>query len=204
LNLIECLLLAEYRLQLREDNADLRLTEIGRNLGVVEDHQWESFSQKRETIFNEVERLKKVFIHPGNINGTTAEALFSAPLEREYSLHDILKRPEFSYESLEQLPNFGGKISDDERICEQIAIQIKYAGYIARQHDEVGKLAYLDEIKLAPNIDYSQISGLSAEVVQKLTRFVPENIGQAARISGITPAAISLLQVYAKKGFPLK
>ncbi|RTL10943.1 MAG: tRNA uridine-5-carboxymethylaminomethyl(34) synthesis enzyme MnmG [Neisseriaceae bacterium] len=195
---------AEYRLQLREDNADLRLTEIGRKLGVVGDEQWNAFCSKRDTVFGEIERLKKIFVHPANINGTAAEALFSGPLEREYSLHDMLKRPEFEYSTLVQLPGFVEAVSDDERICEQVAIQIKYAGYIARQQEEVGKLAYLDEIKLPNNIDYSKISGLSTEVVQKLSKLMPENIGQASRISGVTPAAVSLLQVYAKKGFPRK
>ncbi len=195
---------AEYRLQLREDNADLRLTEIGRNLGVVGDEQWNAFCYKRDTVFGEIERLKKIFVHPANINGTAAEALFSGPLEREYSLHDMLKRPEFEYPTLAQLPGFTEAVSDDERICEQVAIQIKYAGYIARQQEEVGKLAYLDEMKLPNNIDYSKISGLSTEVVQKLSKLMPENIGQASRVSGVTPAAVSLLQVYAKKGFPRK
>lgn len=195
---------AEYRLQLREDNADLRLTEIGRKLGVVGDEQWNAFCHKRDTVFGEIERLRKIFVHPANINGTAAEALFSGPLEREYSLHDMLKRPEFEYSTLVQLPGFVEAVSDDERICEQVAIQIKYAGYIARQQEEVGKLAYLDEIKLPNNIDYSKISGLSTEVVQKLSKLMPENIGQASRISGVTPAAVSLLQVYAKKGFPRK
>jgi tRNA uridine 5-carboxymethylaminomethyl modification enzyme len=195
---------AEYRLQLREDNADLRLTEIGRNLGVVGDWQWAQFSAKRAAVFGEVERLKKIFVHPQNINGTPLETRFGGPLEREHSLHDVLKRPEFNYAMLSDLPGFGAVVSDDARVCEQVTIQIKYQGYIARQQQEVGKQAYLDEIRLPANVDYSQISGLSTEVVQKLTRFLPENLGQAARISGITPAAISLLQVYAKKGFPRK
>lgn len=195
---------AEYRLQLREDNADLRLTEIGRQLGVVGDNQWELFSYKRDSIFGEVERLKQIFVHPKNINGTPAEKLFPAPLEREYSLHDVLKRPEFEYQTLVQLPGFDNVVSDDERICEQVSIQIKYAGYIARQQDEVGKAAYLDDIRLPDDIDYAQISGLSTEVVQKLSKLMPENIGQASRVSGVTPAAVSLLQVYAKKGFPRK
>lgn len=195
---------AEYRLQLREDNADLRLTAKGRELGVITDEHWEDFSRKHDAIFAEIERLKTVFIHPGNINGTEYEAMIGNPIEREYSLHDMLKRPEFDYERVQQLPNFGEALSDDERVCEQVAIQIKYAGYIARQQEEVGKNAYLDDIKLPANIDFSQISGLSVEVVQKLIKLAPENLGQASRISGITPAAVSLLQVYAKKGFPRK
>lgn len=195
---------AEYRLQLREDNADLRLTAKGHELGVITPEHWEEFSRKQDAIFGEVERLKKVFIHPANINGTPAEQIVGGAIEREYSLHDMLKRPEFDYQKIQQLPNFGQVVSDDERICEQVAIQIKYAGYIARQQEEVGKQAYLDDIKLPDNVDYSQISGLSTEVIQKLVKFAPENLGQASRISGITPAAISLLQIHAKKGFPRK
>lgn len=195
---------AEHRLQLREDNADLRLTEAGYELGVVTDMQWGMFSRKRDAIFGEVERLKKVFIHPGNVNGTKFEELLGGKIEREYSLHDILKRPEFDYEKIQQLPNFGDVASEDKQICEQVSTQIKYAGYIARQQEEVGKQLHLDNIRLSEDIDYAQISGLSAEVVQKLIKFVPENLGQASRISGITPAAVSLLQVYAKRGFPRK
>ena len=195
---------AEYRLQLREDNADLRLTEKGRELGVVGDTQWVEFSCKRDTVFGEIERLKKVFIHPANINGTPAQELFSSALEREYSLHDMLKRPEFNYDTLAHLPGFEQPVSEDERICEQVVTQIKYAGYIARQQEEVGKQAYLDDIRLPEDVDYSQISGLSVEVVQKLIKLTPENLGQASRLSGMTPAAISLLQIYAKKGFPRK
>ncbi|RTK99582.1 MAG: tRNA uridine-5-carboxymethylaminomethyl(34) synthesis enzyme MnmG [Proteobacteria bacterium] len=195
---------AEYRLQLREDNADLRLTAKGHELGVITPEHWEEFSRKQDAIFGEVERLKKVFIHPANINGTPAEQIVGGAIEREYSLHDMLKRPEFDYQKIQQLPNFGQVVSEDERICEQVAIQIKYAGYIARQQEEVGKQAYLDDIKLPDNVDYSQISGLSTEVIQKLVKFAPENLGQASRISGITPAAISLLQIHAKKGFPRK
>lgn len=193
---------AEYRLQLREDNADLRLTEIGRQLGVVDDTRWEAFCRKRDGVFGEIERLKKIFVYPENINATPAEALFGRPLEREYSLHDVLKRPEFKYADLKQLPNFGEALTDDAIAQEQVEIQIKYAGYIARQQDEVGKQAFLDDIRLPSNIDYRQISGLSAEVIQKLTKFAPETLGQAARISGITPAAVSLLHIYSKKGFP--
>jgi tRNA uridine 5-carboxymethylaminomethyl modification enzyme len=193
---------AEYRLQLREDNADLRLTEIGRELGVVGEKQWAAYITKRDAISTEISRLKKIFVHPQNINGTAAQSLFGAPLEREYSLYDVLKRPEFSYADLYQLPGFSGEHSQEEQVYEQVAIQIKYAGYIARQQEEVAKQAFLDEVMLPSNIDYTQISGLSAEVVQKLKKFKPQNLGQASRISGITPAALSLLQVYAKKGFP--
>lgn len=193
---------AEYRLQLREDNADLRLTEIGRNLGVVTDEQWQLYCQKKETIFNEIERLKTIWVHTRLEFKDQVKQILGKDLEREYSLHDLIKRPGINYTDLTLLPNFGENIVTDERTVEQIEIQIKYAGYIARQHEEVGKSAYLDDIRLPANIDYARISGLSREVVQKLTKFAPENLGQASRISGITPAAISLLMVYAKKGFP--
>ncbi len=193
---------AEYRLQLREDNADFRLTEIGRKLGVITDKQWDVFCYKKDSIEKEIERLKKIFVYPGNINGTEYESLFGKAIDREYSMHDMLKRPEFNYPDLSKLPGFEPLDCDDERITEQVAIQIKYAGYIARQHDEVGKNLILDQQKIPTNVDYDKISGLSVEVVQKLKRHQPETLGQASRISGITPAAISLLQVFAKKGFP--
>ena len=195
---------AEYRLQLREDNADLRLTEEGRKLGVVSDAQWNAFCMNRDKIMGEVQRLKSVWIHPANVSAELATEVLGRELEREYSLADILKRPEIKYADLAKFTQFGNLVSEDERICEQVEIQIKYAGYIVRQQEEVGKQAYLDEIKLFPNIDYAQISGLSAEVVQKLTKQQPETIGQASRISGVTPAAVSLLVVYHKKGFPKK
>jgi len=193
---------AEYRLQLREDNADLRLTEIGRKLGIIDDQQWDLYCHKKDTVFAEIERLKSVWVHPGVVDNHVAQELFGKELEHEYSLHDLLKRPELKYKDLVRVPKFGTVASQDERIQEQIEIQIKYAGYITRQQEEVGKHAYLDSILLPQNIDYSQMSGLSGEVVQKLTQFVPENLGQASRISGITPAAISLLLIYHKKGFP--
>ncbi len=195
---------AEYRLQLREDNADLRLTEEGRRLGVVGDKQWDAFCIKRDKIMGEVSRLKSIWIHPANVSAELATEVLGVELEREYSLADILKRPEINYTDLAKFSQLGELISDDERICEQVGIQIKYAGYIARQQEEVGKQAYLDEIKLSNNIDYAQISGLLAEVVQKLSKQQPETIGQASRISGVTPAAVSLLVVYNKKGFPQK
>lgn len=194
---------AEYRLQLREDNADLRLTEIGRSLGVVSDEQWDIYCRKRDMVFAEIERLKTIWIHPGVSDQDAVATVLGKDLEREYSLYDILKRPEVHYTDLIKFNKFNNLISDDERICEQVEIQIKYSGYIKRQNEEVGRHAHLDDIKISINVDYAQISGLSAEVVQKLNRFRPETIGQASRISGITPAAISLLLVYHKKGFPI-
>lgn len=194
---------AEYRLQLREDNADLRLTEIGRKLGVVSDEQWDLYCNKRDIIFAEIERLKTIWIRPGVLDQDAATAILGKELEREYSLHDILKRPEVHYTDLDKFNKFSALASDDERIGEQVEIQIKYSGYIKRQLEEVGRHAYLDDLKIGYNVDYTQISGLSAEVMQKLIKFKPETIGQASRISGITPAAVSLLLVYHKKGFPI-
>ncbi|MCE2705474.1 MAG: tRNA uridine-5-carboxymethylaminomethyl(34) synthesis enzyme MnmG [Proteobacteria bacterium] len=193
---------AEYRLQLREDNADLRLTEIGRTLGVVGDAQWDLFCRKRDNVLNEIERLKTIWLHPGLVEDKLANEVFGKQLEREYSLHDLLKRPEIKYTDLVKLPKVGDYLVNEVE-QEQVEVQIKYAGYIKRQHEEVGKQAYLDDIKLPSNVDYTKISGLSSEVIQKLNKFKPENLGQASRISGITPAAISLLQVYSKKGYPL-
>lgn len=193
---------AEYRLQLREDNADLRLTPIGRELGVIGDKEWDIFCRKRDAISNEIERLKSVWIHKGVVDAHSIEGVLGAKLEREYSLHDLLKRPEISYKTLSGFKAFGDQPFYDERITEEVEIQIKYAGYIARQNEEVGKQAYLEDIMLPNNIDYTQISGLSAEVVQKLMLQKPETLGQASRISGVTPAAVSLLLVYYKKGFP--
>ena len=195
---------AEYRLQLREDNADLRLTEMGRKLGVVGDEQWDIYCRKKDAVFNEVERLKSIWVNQKVVDKQLAIDIFGAELSHEYSLYDLLKRPDIGYADIQRLPQFGESQAMDERVVEQIEIQIKYAGYIARQVEEVDKHAYLEHIRLPQNIDYSKISGLSGEVVQKLTKFAPENLGQASRISGITPAAISLLLVYSKKGFPLR
>ena len=194
---------AEYRLQLREDNADLRLTEMGRKLGVITEVKYQQFCEKEQTIFSEIERLKKVWIVPGQVTNEMVHEVLGTQLEREYSYYDLLKRPQVSYDSLVKLPKFGDIVITDERIKEEIEIQIKYAGYVLRQQKEVGKNAYLDDIKLPGAIDYAKISGLSTEVVQKLLKHNPETLGQASRISGITPAAISLLLIYHKKGFPL-
>src|SRR6185437_7763550 len=144
---------AEYRLQLREDNADLRLTEIGRTLGVVGEEQWSLYCKKKETIFSEIDRLKKIWVHPGIADEAIKELLGGGEIEREHSLHDLLKRPEITYSDLAALAKFSKElILEDVRTFEQVEIQIKYAGYIARQTEEVGKHAYLDEIKLPSNV----------------------------------------------------
>jgi tRNA uridine 5-carboxymethylaminomethyl modification enzyme len=189
---------AEYRLQLREDNADLRLTEIGRRLGVVDDVRWDAFSRKRDAIEAEQTRLNRVWIRPGEVTVERAKTLLGQPLEREHTLADLLRRPNVSYDSLRLLPNFG-KGLEVGPAADQVDIQAKYRGYIERQKDEVQRLEKLDGLSLPPDIDFSKVSGLSAEARQKLAQHRPETLGQVRRISGITPAAVSLLLVYLKK-----
>ena len=189
---------AEYRLQLREDNADLRLTEIGRRLGVVDDARWEAFARKRDAIETEKARLKTIWIHPGDWNGEQARTLLGQPLEREQTLADLLRRPNVSYDSLRQMPKFGNGL-EDPVASEQVDIQAKYRGYIERQNEEVKRLARQDAVVLPRDLDYSQVSGLSAEVRQRLGQHRPENIGQVRRMTGITPAAVSLLLVFLKR-----
>jgi len=195
---------AEYRLQLREDNADLRLTEVGRRLGVVDDTRWAMFDAKRTAITREQERLKAVWLNPK----MNANALFEAdilrvlgkPLEREYSLHELLRRPEVTYVGLMTLPQ-GDEIVADTLVAEQVEIQAKYQGYIERQKTEVARHMHHEETGLPQDLDYRSIRGLSSEVQQKLNQHKPETVGQAARISGMTPAAVSLLLVHIKRGF---
>lgn len=195
---------AEYRLQLREDNADLRLTEVGRRLGVVDDARWAMFDAKRTAIVREQERLKTVWLNPK----MNANALFEAdilrvlgkPLEREYSLHELLRRPEVTYAGLMTLPQ-GDEIVADILVAEQVEIQAKYQGYIERQKVEVARHMHHDETCLPQDLDYRSVRGLSSEVQQKLNQHKPETLGQAARISGMTPAAVSLLLVHIKRGF---
>ena len=187
---------AEYRLLLREDNADLRLTEIGKNLGVVGEERWKSFSEKKEAIETETARLKSTWVQPGTKGGDIVDKYLDRPITREYSLTDLLKRPEIKYKHLAEI-NEELKIADD--VSEQIEIQTKYDGYISRQQDEVDRLKKNENTKLPIDFDYESISGLSNEIRQKLLDVRPETIGQATRIPGITPAAVSLLLVYLKK-----
>ncbi len=191
---------AEYRLMLREDNADLRLTEIGRSLGIVDDRRWEAFNRKRDAIAAEQERLKSVWINPKTVSIAEAERVLGKAIEREYTLGDLLRRPDVSYASLMTLPTAGPAVTDPI-IAEQVEIQAKYSGYITRQHEEVERREAQGSLKLPGNLDYASVRGLSREVQQKLNRFKPETIGQAARMQGITPAAISLLLVHLKRGF---
>ncbi len=189
---------AEYRLSLREDNADLRLTEMGRRLGVVGDRRWEAYARKRDAIAREQERLKSVWVHPGLLSLDQATRVLGKPLEREHSLADLLRRPEISYATLMGLPGAGPGVSDGQ-VAEQVEIQAKYQGYIERQRTEIEHRAQQEELKLPPDIDYAQVRGLSMEVQQKLKHARPETLGQASRISGITPAAIAVLLVHLKR-----
>ncbi|HEX5337644.1 MAG TPA: tRNA uridine-5-carboxymethylaminomethyl(34) synthesis enzyme MnmG [Gallionella sp.] len=191
---------AEYRLQLREDNADLRLTEMGRKLGVVDDARWQAFDQKREAIAREQERLRSTWVNPRSLPTEDAIRVLGKPIEREYSLLELLRRPDVNYASLLTLPGTGVGESDT-KVTEQVEIQAKYHGYIERQHEEIGRNEQYETLVLPDGIDYREVRGLSIEVQQKLNSHKPQTIGQAARISGITPAAISLLLVHLKRGF---
>jgi len=190
---------AEYRLSLREDNADLRLTEIGRQLGVVDDRRWAHFEQKREAIAREHERLKATWVNPRMLPEADALRVLGQPIEREHSLIDLLRRPQVTYASLMTLSGAGAGVTDPQAV-EQIEIQAKYAGYIERQQDEVERSRSQESLKLPANLDYREVRGLSIEVSQKLNQHKPETLGQAGRISGVTPAAISLLLVHLKRG----
>jgi tRNA uridine 5-carboxymethylaminomethyl modification enzyme len=189
---------AEYRLLLREDNADLRLTEIGRELGVVDDERWSRFSAKRDAVALEKERLKSTWVNPRMVDVANAERVLGQAMEREYSLLDLLRRPQVSYQSLLTLPGAGEGVADAQ-VAEQVEIQAKYQGYIERQQEEIERHHHYEALRLSPDMDYSKVHGLSIEVKQKLAQHKPETLGQAARISGVTPAAISLLLVYLKR-----
>jgi tRNA uridine 5-carboxymethylaminomethyl modification enzyme len=189
---------AEYRLSLREDNADLRLTEIGRQLGLVDDTRWEAFEAKREAIEREVQRLRDTWISPRVVPDAEAVRVVGKPLEREYRLFDLLRRPDTSYANLMTLPQAGPGVAAVD-VIEQVEIQAKYQGYIDRQREDVAKVEAQETLKLPTDIDYSGVYGLSIEVRQKLNQHRPETLGQASRIQGVTPAAISLLLVHLKK-----
>jgi len=189
---------AEYRLMLREDNADLRLTEIGRELGVVDDERWNAFARKRDAIAAERERLKSTWVNPRILAPHDAERVLGQRIEREHALFDLLKRPDVTYPVLMTLPGAGPAV-DDAAVAEQVEIQAKYAGYIARQQDEVARTEEHESMALPADLDYRSVRGLSFEVQQKLNQHRPETVGQASRISGVTPAAISLLLVHLKR-----
>lgn len=189
---------AEYRLILREDNADLRLTPIGRQLGIVDQKQWHVFEQKREAIEREQQRLRTTILRPSALPQGEAEELLGAPLKKECSLEELLRRPEICYEKLMRLTVAGNAVSD-KAVAEQLEIQSKYSGYIERQHNEIKRSQRHEQSLLPAGIDYDQIHGLTAEVKQKLKTVTPATLGQASRIPGITPAAVSILLVYLKK-----
>ena len=189
---------AEYRLLLREDNADIRLTEKGREIGLVNDARWQRFNEKMENIEKERQRLKETWVHKDHKNIDQVNQLLKAPMSKEASLEDLIRRPEMRYEDLMKIEGFGPAIADTQA-AEQIEIQTKYAGYIDRQLDEISKKKRNEDTIIPVDFNYQQISGLSNEVVAKLKDARPETIGKASRISGITPAAISLLLVYLKK-----
>lgn len=195
---------AEYRLSLREDNADLRLTEIGRNLGLIDDARWSLFNRKRDAVASEVERLKSTWVNPKILTEDASKALLGKSIEREYSLYDLLRRPEVSYDALVQLKDtndqlVGGPGLSDDVAAEQVEIQVKYAGYVARQQDEVQKQAAQNEQPIPSEMDYDSITSLSIEVRQRLKAARPATVGQAGRVSGVTPAAISLLLIHIKR-----
>ncbi|WP_346838260.1 tRNA uridine-5-carboxymethylaminomethyl(34) synthesis enzyme MnmG [Microbulbifer sp. SAOS-129_SWC] len=187
---------AEYRLLLREDNADLRLTEAGRELGLVGDERWAAFCTKREAIALEEQRLRDTWVHPNTEQATAVEAKLPQPLAREYSLIDLLRRPELGYADVADLK---GEAVDDERVAEQVEIAAKYAGYIDRQRDEIERLQAYEDTPIPVDFDYSDISGLSSEVKQKLGDTRPDTLARASRIPGVTPAAVSLLLIQLKK-----
>ena len=200
---------AEFRLQLREDNADMRLTEVGRQMGLVDDARWDSFSRKRDAVSRETERLKSTWVNPRIVSAEESERVLGKAMEREYNLFDLLRRPGVDYDKLMSL-NEGRYASSDVQVqklgelsapvLEQVEIAAKYSGYIDRQKDEVERAAHFERLRLPLDFDYMQVSALSFEVRQKLQKHRPETLGQASRISGVTPAAISLLMVHLKKG----
>jgi len=189
---------AEYRLQLREDNADLRLTEAGRRLGLVDDQRWELFSRKKAAIADEQHRLGSIWVTPDNEAGRSLRTTLGISLSKEAKALDLLKRPEVAYTDLMKVPGIGPG-AEDARVAEQVDVQVRYAGYLARQAGEIERNQRNEGTVIPAGFDYSKVSGLSAELCEKLQKSLPENIGQASRIAGMTPAAISLLLVYLKR-----
>ncbi len=199
---------AEFRLQLREDNADLRLTEIGRRMGLVDDARWDAFARKRDAVSRETERLRSTWVNPRTLSEAEAQRVLGKNIEHEHSLADLLRRPDVNYQALMGLEAgrwASAEVSREtlgdafEAVVEQINISAQYAGYIDRQRDEVERAAHFEDLRLPPDLDYLQVTALSIEVRQKLQRHRPETLGQASRISGVTPAAVSLLLVHLKK-----
>ncbi|MDR9437894.1 MAG: tRNA uridine-5-carboxymethylaminomethyl(34) synthesis enzyme MnmG [Halomonas sp.] len=190
---------AEYRLLLREDNADMRLTETGRELGLVDDVRWAAFAAKREAVERESARLRTCWVQPGTSAAARVETRTGTPLAREYSLMDLLRRPELAYDDLANLPGIEGQAVKDEAVADQVQIQAKYQGYIERQQNEIDKLKRHEATSLPADLDYQRVEGLSHEIRQKLEEVRPETLAQAGRISGVTPAAVSILLIHLKK-----
>jgi tRNA uridine 5-carboxymethylaminomethyl modification enzyme len=205
---------AEYRLQLREDNADMRLTEAGRRLGLVDDRRWDAFNRKRDAVAREVDRLNASWVRPDTLRAADAERLLGKAIDHEYRLSDLLRRPGIGYDTvaaLAEVAGLGAEVSREtlraelgatlaDAVVEQVEISLKYAGYIDKQKDEVARAAHFENLRLPPDLDYGGVAALSYEVRQKLIKHRPETLGQASRISGVTPAAISLLLIHLKKG----
>jgi tRNA uridine 5-carboxymethylaminomethyl modification enzyme len=205
---------AEYRLQLREDNADMRLTEAGRGLGLVDDRRWDAFNRKRDAVQRESQRLACTWVRPGKLPSAEAERLLGRNIEHEYRLTDLLGRPEIDFDRVSEIATSAGitpcvsreKLRAEwgvpfaDAVIEQVEISTKYAGYIGKQNDEVARAAHFENLRLPAELDYAQVLALSFEVRQTLSRQRPETLGQASRISGVTPAAISLLLIHLKKG----
>lgn len=192
---------AEYRLLLREDNADLRLTEKGRELGLVDDDRWQAFNEKREAIAQEQQRLKETWIQAKSPEADQLASKLKSPLTREFSLHDLLKRPELGYDDIASLK---GEVDIAEQVREQVEIETKYAGYIDRQQDDINRLKQHENTAIPENFDYESVEGLSNEVKQKLMEAKPATLARASRIPGVTQAAVSLLLIYLKKHGLLK
>jgi tRNA uridine 5-carboxymethylaminomethyl modification enzyme len=195
---------AEYRLMLREDNADMRLTEKGRELGLVNDERWDAFNHKRDAVSRETQRLRNIWVNPNNLPLAESERVLGKAIEREYNLADLLRRPDVNYAGLMSLDGCKYASADicfvaDKSVIEQIEITAKYAGYIDLQKVEVERAAHYENLKLPPELDYLQVPALSFEARQTLAKHRPETLGLASRISGVTPATVSLLLVHLKK-----
>ena len=189
---------AEYRLQLREDNADVRLTPTGRALGLVDDTRWEKFSRKREAVIAETARLGALWAAPNNALGASLASSIGIEVSRESNALDLLRRPELDYATLMRVPGLAPGV-DDAKVAEQVEIETKYSGYLNRQRDDIARQQRNETTSIPDAFDYAQVHGLSAEALQKLQRVRPQTLGQAQRIPGMTPAAISLLLVHLER-----
>jgi len=189
---------AEYRLMLREDNADIRLTEKAYNLGLIDDNRWRLFSEKRDAVDQEAERLKKIRVGSPKLSVEITKSVLEQPIRKDINLLQLLRRPEITYADIAKLPNIAVD-GIDPKVTEQVEIQVKYSGYIQRQEEEIARNKRHEDAELPNEIDYQQVRGLSSEVIEKLSKHRPINLGQASRIQGVTPAAISLLRIHLKK-----